>query len=136
MGCNVTCAIDAPFEAATDLILTDTTIVATPAILELEKGEGRHRMVKEEEEVEGCTSPHSSQTRTKEGWVEEIEGGCRGTVPAKQSVMVTLSFNAKMDMTNLECNLKTRDSQKYLTAHNKPKFILHCNSVKTKQAWD
>ena len=29
------------------------------------------------------------------------------------SVVVTLSFNAKMDLANLECNLKTRDSQKW-----------------------
>ena len=28
-------------------------------------------------------------------------------------VVATLSFNAKMDLANLECNLKTRDSQKW-----------------------
>ena len=29
------------------------------------------------------------------------------------TVEVTLSFNAKMDLANFECNLKTRDSQKW-----------------------
>ncbi len=29
------------------------------------------------------------------------------------SVVVTLSFNAMMDLANFECNLKTRDSQKW-----------------------
>ncbi len=28
-------------------------------------------------------------------------------------VVVTLSFNAKMNLANFECNLKTRDSQKW-----------------------
>ncbi len=28
-------------------------------------------------------------------------------------VVATLSFNAKMDLANLGCNLKTRDSQKW-----------------------
>ncbi len=28
-------------------------------------------------------------------------------------VVVTLSFNAKKDLANFECNLKTRDSQKW-----------------------
>ncbi len=28
-------------------------------------------------------------------------------------VVATLSFNAKMDVANLKCNLKTRDSQKW-----------------------
>ncbi len=30
-----------------------------------------------------------------------------------QVVVVTLSFNAKMDLANFECNLKTRDSEKW-----------------------
>ena len=34
--------------------------------------------------------------------------------PKKEKVVVvTLSFNAKMDLANFECNLKTRDSQKW-----------------------
>ncbi len=28
-------------------------------------------------------------------------------------MVVTLSFNARMDLANFECNLKTRDSQKW-----------------------
>ena len=28
-------------------------------------------------------------------------------------VVVKLSFNAKMDLANFECNLKTKDSQKW-----------------------
>ncbi len=84
------CAIDAPFGAAPDSILIDTTIVAIPVVPEHEKGEhkcrtvpelekgGRRcRIVEEEGEVEGCTSPHSSQTKTREGWVEDVRGGCR-----------------------------------------------------------
>ncbi len=30
-----------------------------------------------------------------------------------ESVVVTLSFNAKIDLANFECNRKTRDSQKW-----------------------
>ena len=36
-----------------------------------------------------------------------------GQFPKKNNVVATLSFSAKMDLANLECNLKTRDSKKW-----------------------
>ncbi len=36
-----------------------------------------------------------------------------GVIVLTLSVVVTLSFNAKMDLANFECNVKTRDSLKW-----------------------